>query len=71
MKQTIGKKEAELRQKQRAIDRIYGKLAAGSLLTDPELGGALTEAFARIVALEEQSASRERDDGKRSYPSSK
>ena len=71
MKQTLGKKEAELRQKQREIDRIYGKLAAGSLLTDPELRGALAEAFAQIVSLEEQSASCERDDGKRSYPSSK
>ncbi len=56
MKQALGKKDAELRQKQREIDRLYGKLAAGSVLTDPELRAALVEAFARIVVLEEQLA---------------
>jgi hypothetical protein len=56
MKQALGKKDAELRQKQREIDRLYGKLAAGSMLTDPELRAALVEAFARIVVLEEQLA---------------
>ena len=56
MKQALGKKDAELRQKQREIDRLYGKLAAGSVLTDPELRAALVEAFARMVVLEEQLA---------------
>jgi hypothetical protein len=56
MKQALGKKDAELRQKQREIDRLYGKLAAGSELADPELRAALVEAFARIVVLEEQLA---------------
>jgi len=53
MKQALGKKDAELRQKQREIDRLYGKLAAGS---ESELRAALVEAFARIVVLEEQLA---------------
>lgn len=55
-KQALAEKDAELRQKQREIDRLYGKLAAGSELTDPELRAALVEAFARIVVLEEQLA---------------
>jgi hypothetical protein len=53
-KQALAEKDTELRQKQCEIDRLYGKLAAGSELTDPELCAALVEAFARIVALEEQ-----------------
>lgn len=62
MKQVIGKKDAELRQKQREIDQLYGKLAVRSELTDPELRAALVEALARIVALEEQLTSIERRD---------
>lgn len=34
MKQALAKKDAEIRQKQREIDRLYGKLASGSRLTD-------------------------------------
>jgi len=53
MKQTLGKKDAEIRQKQREIDRLYGKLAAGSVLTDPELRCALTAALKRLAEQEE------------------
>jgi len=55
MKHVLGKKDAELRQKQREIDRLYGKLAAGSRLADPELRSTLTAALERLAALEEQS----------------
>jgi len=54
MKQALGKKDAELRQKQREIDRLYGKLAAGSVLTDLELRSALTTANARLALYEER-----------------
>lgn len=53
MKQTIAAKDAELRKKQREIDRLYGKLAAASPLTDPELRRALTEAQERLRQAEE------------------
>jgi len=53
MKQTIGKKDAELRQKQREIDRLYGKLATGSQLADPELRCALATALKRLAEQEE------------------
>ena len=52
MKQTIGKKDVQLRQKQREIDRLYGKLAAASPLTDLELRHALTKALDRIKQTE-------------------
>jgi hypothetical protein len=45
IKQTMAAKDAELREKQRDLDRLYGKLAAASPLTDPELRRALTEAL--------------------------
>jgi hypothetical protein len=48
MKQVLGKKDAELRQKQREIGQLYGKLAASSPLTDLELRHALTEAYERL-----------------------
>ncbi len=48
MKQTIVARDAELREKQRELDRLYGKLAAASPLTDPELRRALTEAQERL-----------------------
>jgi tRNA U34 5-carboxymethylaminomethyl modifying GTPase MnmE/TrmE len=48
MKQTIAAKDAELREKQRDLDRLYGKLAVASPLTDPELRRALTEAQERL-----------------------
>jgi hypothetical protein len=47
MKQMIAARDAQLREKQREIDRLYGKLAAASPLTDPELRRALTEAQER------------------------
>ncbi len=59
MKQTIGKKDAELRQKQREIDQLYGKLAAASPLTDLELRHALTEAYTRLKHAEERDANTE------------
>jgi len=48
MKQTIAARDAELREKQRELDRLYGKLAVASPLTDPELRRALTEAQERL-----------------------
>ena len=43
MKQTMAAKDAELREKQREIDQLYGKLAAASPLTDPELRHVLAK----------------------------
>jgi len=43
LKQTVALKEVELRQKQREIDQLYGKLAAGSKLSEPELSQKLQE----------------------------
>jgi tRNA U34 5-carboxymethylaminomethyl modifying GTPase MnmE/TrmE len=51
MKQTIAARDAELREKQRELDRLYGKLAAASPLTDPELRHALTEALERLARI--------------------
>ena len=48
MKQTMAAKDAQLREKQCELDRLYGKLAAASPLTDPELRRALTEAQERL-----------------------
>jgi Holliday junction resolvasome RuvABC DNA-binding subunit len=56
MKQTIVAKDAELREKQRELDRLYGKLAAASPLTNPELRRALTEAQERLRQAEEDHA---------------
>jgi hypothetical protein len=53
MKQAIAAKDAELREKQRELDRLYGKLAAASPLTDPELRRALIEAQGRLRQAEE------------------
>jgi Family of unknown function (DUF6262) len=49
MKQQLAIKDQELRGKQREIDRLYGKLAAGSQLTDPELRSALVTALERLA----------------------
>ena len=51
MKQTIAARDAELREKQRELDRLYGKLAAASPLTDPDLRHALTEALERLACI--------------------
>jgi Family of unknown function (DUF6262) len=53
MKQQNASKDQELRGKQREIDRLYGKLAAASPLTDAELRRALADALDRLT-LEEQ-----------------
>jgi hypothetical protein len=54
MKQALGKKDVELRQKQREIDQLYGKLAAGSMLAEPELRSALATALERLALCEER-----------------
>ncbi len=50
LKQTVAAKDAELRQKQREIDHLYGKLAAESKLSEPELNRKLQEALSRLAA---------------------
>jgi hypothetical protein len=62
MKQALGKKDVELHQKQREIDRLYGKLAAGSNLTDPELRSTLASVLQRLAAQEEYLATIEGKD---------
>ena len=49
MKQQLAAKDLELRGKQREIDRLYGKLAAASPLTDAELRSAFASALERLV----------------------
>jgi hypothetical protein len=49
MKQQLAAKDQELRGKQREIDRLYGKLAAASPLTDAELRSAFASAPERLV----------------------
>ncbi len=70
MKQVLGTKDAEIRQKQREIDQLYGKLASGSQLADPELRSALTTALERLSLCEEREVAREEDKehhGNREY----
>jgi hypothetical protein len=55
LKQTVATKDAELRQKQREIDLLYGKLAANSLLTDEALRQQLQDALRRLALANEQS----------------
>jgi hypothetical protein len=50
MKQQNASKDQELRRKQREIDRLYGKLASASPLTDAELRRTLAEALERLAA---------------------
>ena len=52
MKQQLTAKDQELRRKQREVDRLYGKLAAASPLTNAEMQHALTEALARLASQE-------------------
>ncbi len=54
LKQALAAKEGELRQKQREIDRLYGKLAAGSSLTDEELRQHLQYALMRLALADDQ-----------------
>lgn len=49
MKQHLASKDQELREKQREIDRLYGKLAAGSQVADAELRSALVSALKRLA----------------------
>ena len=42
-------KEVALQEKQRECDRLYGKLAAASPLTDADLRGALADALERLA----------------------
>src|SRR5689334_8115825 len=56
MKQQLAAKDRELRQKQRELDRLYGKLAAATPLTDVELRCALTDALGRLAQQEMHAA---------------
>ena len=52
LKRALGAKDGALRQKQQEIDRLYGKLAAGSELSDAELRQGLQAALQRLALLE-------------------
>jgi hypothetical protein len=52
LKQALATKDGALRQKQQEIDRLYGKLAAGSELSDAELRQGLQAALQRLALLE-------------------
>lgn len=52
MKQQFAAKDQELRGKQREIDRLYGKLAAASPLTDAEMRRAFAETLDRLAEQE-------------------
>ncbi len=52
MKQQLTDKDKELRQKQREIDRLYGKLATASPLTDAEMQRVLSDALERLAQQE-------------------
>jgi uncharacterized coiled-coil protein SlyX len=49
MKQQLAAKARELHEKQREIDRLYGKLAAASPLTYAELRRILTDTLDRLA----------------------
>ena len=53
MQQQLAAKDRELRGKQREIDRLYGKLAAASPLTDAEMRRAFAETLDRLTQLEQ------------------
>ncbi len=52
MKQRLTAKDQELRNRQREIDQLYGKLAAASPLIDAELRHTLTDALNRLAQQE-------------------
>jgi hypothetical protein len=56
MKQQLAAKDRELRGKQREIDRLYGKLAAASPLTDAELRRTFASALERLAQYEMDTA---------------
>jgi Family of unknown function (DUF6262) len=58
MKQQLAAKDQELRGKQRELDRLYGKLAAASPLTDAELRQTLQEVLHRLASVEEEATKR-------------
>ena len=58
MNRQLAAKDVQLHQKQWELDRLYGKLAAGSQLTQVELSQALSDALQRVTKLEEQLALR-------------
>ncbi len=49
MQHQLAVKEGALQEKQRECDRLYGKLAAASPLTDAELRRALTDVLERLA----------------------
>jgi chromosome segregation ATPase len=53
LKQQLSAKDAELRQKQREIDHLYGKLAGGSPLLDTEVYQYLQDVHRRLKTQEE------------------
>src|SRR6266700_3315681 len=59
MKQQNASKDQELRGKQREIDRLYGKLAAASPLTDAEMRSTLADALGRLAQQEAHTAATE------------
>lgn len=54
LKQQLQDKELELREKQKTIDLLYGKLATSGELTDAELRAKLAETLKRLQAYEGQ-----------------
>lgn len=52
MKQQLAAKDQDLRAKQREIDRLYGKLASASPLTNAELRCAPADALGRLAQKE-------------------
>ena len=58
MKQQLAAKDQELRGKQREIDRLYGKLAAASPLSDAELRQTLQEVLQRLAHVEDEATKR-------------
>lgn len=53
LKQQVKEKEVQIRQQQRNIDVLYGKLSNNSVLTDAQLRAKLKEALARLHAYED------------------
>ncbi len=54
MKQQLAAKDRELREKQREIDRLYGKLAVASPLSDAEMRRTLADVLDRLSQQEMQ-----------------
>lgn len=52
LRQQLAVRDQELRGKQREIDRLYGKLAAASPLTDAEMRRAFAETLERLAQQE-------------------